>query len=339
MNPLVSIIVPVYNVRPYIDRCIRSLVCQTYRNIEIIVIDDGSTDGSDEIVRKLAAKDRRIRSYHKENGGLASARNRGLSLMRGIYFSFVDSDDFVSATYVEDLIKVAIKKNSSLVVGGYTKIYPGSGAGSNKPKKGEVVTPRFYERFTHEEWAIRIAISCGKLYHRSLIDQYQVLFDETDRAMGGEDLSFSLFYTSMCDSISVSNTAGYYYYQRKGSIMSHLRSSRSYTLPYQPLLQTIRKIESAGGSVNGKDYYEWFIIRILASFISLSRKRGKENGSRLAGYIQTIMSLYLPEISDNRLLRLFPGLDVPAGQTVAVWCLLRFYKLRLLRVFLLLWCL
>ena len=96
MDDLISVIVPVYNVEEYLDRCIESIVNQTYKNLEILLIDDGSTDNSYNICDKWAKKDNRIKVVHKENGGVSSARNVGLDVATGDYIGFVDSDDYIS---------------------------------------------------------------------------------------------------------------------------------------------------------------------------------------------------------------------------------------------------
>ena len=96
-NPLLSIIIPVYNVKPYLDRCVQSVLAQSYSNMELILIDDGSTDGSSLLCDKWAVKDSRIIVIHKENGGVSSARNAGLEVYKGEYLTFIDPDDFLSA--------------------------------------------------------------------------------------------------------------------------------------------------------------------------------------------------------------------------------------------------
>lgn len=99
----ISIIVPVYNVEPYLRQCLDSVVNQTYRNLEIILVDDGSPDNCGTICDEYAAKDKRIHVVHKENGGISSARNAGLAICKGDYISFIDSDDFVSPYFIEVL--------------------------------------------------------------------------------------------------------------------------------------------------------------------------------------------------------------------------------------------
>ena len=104
MNPLLSIITPVYNVVSFLDRCIKSILSQSYRNIELILIDDGSTDGSSLLCDEWAAKDSRVMVIHKENGGVSSARNSGLKVFKGEYLTFVDPDDFIASdTYAVNM--------------------------------------------------------------------------------------------------------------------------------------------------------------------------------------------------------------------------------------------
>lgn len=104
-QPLISVIVPVYNIIPYLPRCVESLRKQTYRNLEILLIDDGSTDDTPALCDRLAEEDARIRVFHKENGGPSSARNYGLEQARGVYVGFVDSDDYVDADMYERLYR------------------------------------------------------------------------------------------------------------------------------------------------------------------------------------------------------------------------------------------
>ena len=113
-NELISIIIPVYNIEKYIHRCIQSIINQTYRNIEIIIVDDGSTDNSGTVCDELAKADNRIFVYHKQNGGAADARNYGLEKATGSYIGFVDGDDFIHPQMYELLLQTAIQYNADL---------------------------------------------------------------------------------------------------------------------------------------------------------------------------------------------------------------------------------
>ena len=108
-KPLISIIIPIYNIMDCLEKCVDSCINQTYQNIEILMVDDGSTDGTGALCDKLKEKDARIRVFHKENGGSSSARNLGIENAKGEYLGFVDSDDFISPTMYEELMNAIIE--------------------------------------------------------------------------------------------------------------------------------------------------------------------------------------------------------------------------------------
>ena len=114
MEQLVSIIVPIYNVEKYIKECIDSIINQTYKNLEIILVDDGSPDCCPKICDEYSKKDKRIKVIHKENGGLSSARNAGLDVAKGEYVSFIDSDDVVDEKFIETLYNLCIENNCDI---------------------------------------------------------------------------------------------------------------------------------------------------------------------------------------------------------------------------------
>ena len=121
-NPLVSVVVPVYNVASYLEQCLDSVVNQTYKNLEIILVDDGSTDGSGAICDRYAEQDGRIRVVHKENGGQSSARNIALDMMQGEWVLFVDSDDWIELNTLELLFEQKDER-SEIVEFGLNVVY------------------------------------------------------------------------------------------------------------------------------------------------------------------------------------------------------------------------
>lgn len=135
MNKLVSVIVPVYNCVEYLERCLMSILEQTYKNIEVLVINDGSTDNSQEIIDRLAKTDMRIRKMWQRNQGVASARNYALNCAKGDYYIFVDGDDYLGSDYIKDLVECAVKNESELVICGYTLVYA-----------GKTKSPQLYQR-------------------------------------------------------------------------------------------------------------------------------------------------------------------------------------------------
>ena len=114
LRPLISVIVPVYNIKEYLPRCVSSILSQTYRNLELILVDDGSTDGTGALCDELAARDERVHVFHKENGGSSSARNLGITKAKGEYLGFVDSDDYISADMYERLVQGILKSSAGI---------------------------------------------------------------------------------------------------------------------------------------------------------------------------------------------------------------------------------
>lgn len=121
-EPLVSIIIPVYNVSQYLRQCLDSVISQTYKNLEIILVDDGSTDRSGAMCDEYKTLDLRIKVLHKENGGLSSARNAGMKLMKGEYFSFIDSDDYIRTDYIGRMYSYIVRDRSDIVVCSFKKV-------------------------------------------------------------------------------------------------------------------------------------------------------------------------------------------------------------------------
>ncbi|MGM9600387.1 MAG: glycosyltransferase family 2 protein [Faecousia sp.] len=118
-SPLISVIIPVYNVEKYLQRCLDSVIEQTYKNLEVILIDDGSTDHSGEICDDYAAKDVRIHVIHQENQGVSAARNKGLDNVKGEYITFVDSDDYIVNDMIAELLRLSEEEHADIVIGGY----------------------------------------------------------------------------------------------------------------------------------------------------------------------------------------------------------------------------
>ena len=213
-SPLVSIIVPIYKVEPYLRRCLDSIVNQTYTNIEIILIDDGSPDNCPQICDEYASKDNRIKVIHKMNGGLSDARNSGIDISKGEYISFVDSDDWVDEKYIEILLDLTIKENADIVIGEYTKTQ-----GVILQEKQNIWT----KTYSSKEALIRLfsknnitfTVSWGKLYKKELFNSIRFPIGKFHE---DEFTTYILFYNST--KIVYTSKILYNYYQRAGSIVS-----------------------------------------------------------------------------------------------------------------------
>lgn len=208
----VSIIVPIYNVLEYLERCVNSLFQQKYKNIEIILVDDCSTDGSRELAQKLAEKDSRCIFIQREkNGGLSAARNTGMKVASGEWLAFVDSDDWVTEDYISAMYDVAKKDDADIVM---SSIYYYYENGSYKE-----VSP-FADLTTKSSQREKIALcrpyAWGKLYKNNLFKIRKIKFPED--IWRSEDISTIIPLMSYTDKISILNKPLYYYYQRKTSL-------------------------------------------------------------------------------------------------------------------------
>ncbi len=163
---MVSVVIPVYKTEKYLAECVDSVLAQTYRDIEVILVDDGSPDGAPAICDEYAAKDGRVTVIHKKNGGLSSARNAGIDAMHGEYVTFVDSDDIISPTAVERMLTVAAEKNADVVKilqEISESVHPfDASVGKCSLYKGDCVIRKIYKA------PPQIISACGKLFKREL---------------------------------------------------------------------------------------------------------------------------------------------------------------------------
>ncbi|GAB5617076.1 hypothetical protein JCM31739_19010 [Faecalimonas canis] len=181
-SKLVSIVIPVYNVEDYLKRCIESVIQQTYKNLEIIIVDDGATDDSPIICDEYASKDERIKVIHKINGGLSDARNVGYSESRGEYIFFLDSDDWLEKNTIEILYEALLRYDADIVVANYYYQYEFHCVSANVIEEVQV-----YNRKQAMEELLRNDLiknfAWGKLYKRELLEEYAFpvgkLFEDT----------------------------------------------------------------------------------------------------------------------------------------------------------------
>lgn len=219
---LISVIIPVYNIAQFIEKCLISVCRQTYHNLEIILVDDGSSDDSGKICERYRKKDPRIRVVHKENGGLSSARNAGLDIASGEYIYFLDGDDYIEPELLEQGMKF-FKEGIDLVVFNYRWVTPDGKSITQSqfiPDRYDFNDPEKKSRFIcnfllsykmgWEAW--------NRIYRREKIKQYGLRF-ENNKEIFAEDLYFCLCYCSHITSVQCIDSVLYNYVQRKGSIM------------------------------------------------------------------------------------------------------------------------
>lgn len=211
-NPLVSIIVPIYKVEPYLRRCLDSIVNQTYTNLEIILVDDGSPDGCPQICDEYAARDKRIVVIHKDNGGLSDARNAGLDICKGEYISFIDSDDWISCEYVNYLLQNLIKNNADISIANSIKIWD-NGKTEEEHWPSEVLEKDEALKRILFTPTLPLNSSWGKLYKRFLFEKVRF-----PKGLIHEDELTSYKYFYHANKISFIDNVLYFYFQRDDSI-------------------------------------------------------------------------------------------------------------------------
>lgn len=220
----ISIIVPVYNVEKYLENCIESILNQTFKDFELILVDDGSTDNSGKICDIYEKKDSRIKVIHKNNGGLSSARNAGLDIACGKYVGFIDSDDSIHPRMYEILYDLIKKYESDISCCNYKKIYDIFKDEYENVNSLEVIEMSNIEAIKNlydKEIGVKLVIACNKLYRKNLFDNIRY---KVGRVHEDEFMAHRILYN--CKKITYVDNELYYYLQREGSIMSQISYKR-----------------------------------------------------------------------------------------------------------------
>lgn len=218
MNSKVSVIIPVYNIEAYLERCIKSIINQQYSNLEIILVDDGSTDSSPEICDSYAREDTRIKVIHKKNGGLADARNAGLDIVTGDYIAFIDSDDYIHKDMFQVMLKVLKENDLSIVECNYKKTKASLDVSYYENTKDSSDVTIFSKRN-----AVVNAIMDHKLKNVVTNKLYKKELWEEMRYPKGkifEDVAMTYKIINQCEHIGKIENAFYYYFQREDSIVN-----------------------------------------------------------------------------------------------------------------------
>jgi len=208
----VSVIVPIYNVKSYLKRCVNSLLNQTYKNIEILLVDDCSTDGGEKIAKEYSEKYPQFCKFmqRQENGGLSAARNSGIENVTGDYLTFVDSDDWVHPDYIKLLIEKAIKDQADIVTVSMTYVYPN---GSENKQTIEPLNTKSDQRL---KIALIRSYACGRLYRSSFFFAQELRFPTNVKR--AEDMGLIIPLFSRTKKTSFIDSPVYYYWQRTDSI-------------------------------------------------------------------------------------------------------------------------
>lgn len=261
-EPLVSIIIPVYKVpEQYLRKCIESTMTQTLKNIEIILVDDGSPDECGEICDSYAKKDCRIKALHKKNGGLSSARNHGCKAARGKWVMFVDGDDWIEQDMCQNMYQTGETKNVQLVICGIMKNY----GKSSMEYKFYLEDGKVYRgqecKWLQQQLLVyngNIAVAYSKLINRKLLTDNQIFHDEVLR-QGAEGLEFNLRLFEKLESAAFINKPFYHYVYNENSISaSHNEANHEF------VIKCFEKIKAFIDTSDNREMLKfWFDNRLL----------------------------------------------------------------------------
>lgn len=245
MSELISVIVPIYNVANYLRKCIESIRNQSYQNLEIILVDDGSPDNCGEICEEYAKLDDRIKVIHKTNGGLSDARNYGIEAATGEYFLFVDSDDYIHIDMIRILYEVLKEKNAQVAVCSYQNVQENEVTAYNENYRG-VLQPllmtekQMFDSHYYLEKRVEFIVAWNKLYHRSLFEYVRY---PKGKVHEDEFTTYKLLYQAQ--KIVYIEAPLYFYVQRENSIMGQ-KISEKRLLILEALLERMEFFKEKG---------------------------------------------------------------------------------------------
>ena len=328
-QPKVSIIVPVYNAQKYLKRCINSLRNQTLWDIEMIFVDDDSTDSSLEICNKMALEDSRIKVIHKANEGAGKARNAALTIATGEYIGFIDSDDFVEPDMFKTLYEKAIKYNSDLVMSGVLFV-----DGNMFSKDGECTLKTYFDKDTHfdtEESLKKLRMGIvgatpadsddskygmsiwKNLFRSEIIKQNNITF-QSEREMLSEDALFMVDYISCINKATGINEAFYNYCRNEDSISKSYKKDR-----FEKSLVFVNEVEKRFKKDIAPQQYQIYIDRFWQAMCRVICSQeimySKENNIKYT-YLRKRLKVLCTHPLTQRVLKSYPLATLPLKQRV-----------------------
>lgn len=284
---LVSVIVPVYNVKKYLPKCVDSIINQTYRNIELVLVDDGSTDGSGELCDSYASRDKRIVVLHNANSGPSATRNSGIKAAAGDYILFVDSDDYISPDLISSVVKKATESNADIVMFNAESV----------DENGEHI--EYFNAFQNElnsdflnmpQVLLSLPTLWNKLYKRELFVSNNVFIPEN--ICIGEDLTVNTQLLSLSRQTDYCNEALYYYVQHGNSLMSGTFEDKTKALRNEDVLvacQTIRDYFLSNGSYGDyREVLDYLTVYYIFTAVIRINKAGAAIGlqAKMVNYVR-----------------------------------------------------
>lgn len=260
----VSVIVPVYNAEKTLRRCLRSIRGQTWKKLEVIVVNDGSTDGSLDIIREYCGLDPRFQLVDKENTGVSDSRNQGLRLAGGDWIQFVDSDDWIPANATELLVSAAVRYGADMAIGDYIRVNHSAPAEKGHiPREGRITRAEYAAYMMQAPANFYYGVMWNKLYRADVVrEQGLVCSDELNWC---EDFRFNLEYLRYIQTVAVVFQPVYYYVKRKGSLVDTQVDFATTVKTKRVLFQYYKELYDA------LDMYEDHKLRIQSFYLEFAR--------------------------------------------------------------------
>lgn len=299
MRPIISLIIPVYNVEEYIRKCLDSVVRQKYENLDIVIVDDGAEDGSGAVCDEFAKKDKRVRVFHKKNGGLSDARNFGIKKARGEIIAFVDSDDFISEEFVGAMYDEMVGRSADVVVCGYNMVKL-----KREVISGEEATVRLLTKQENVD-----IVTWNKLYKRSLFVGNGIWFPKGKKY---EDTLTTYKLLAKAEKVAYLDKALYCYVERGGSIMKTAKLEERLKVREEAAKEAVGYFEN---SMQLKQAAEVSLLLAKYAYIdyAIKGKISKEDGEKARAWVRGHKKYFLNNEYLTKKLKLYNLMSTNLG--------------------------
>lgn len=306
----ISIVVPVYNSIKYLDRCINSILKQTFLDFELILINDGSTDSSFSVMKKYET-DSRVKCYSQKNKGIAATRNRGIDLASGEYIMFIDNDDYIKEDYLMHYVTKIEEDESDVVIGNYQRVLD----------NGKVLVET---HLVDGDWSkYMIVAPWAKLYRLSFIKRYNIQFLNSNI---GEDIYFNMQVMNLTKNISIIEDNGYQWFYNEKSVSNTVHKKANKELMFEYLLDSTYDKMVEIGCFNDA-LVEYFFIKTICWFVSyVKRKTGYKDVISYWNYYMEWLKKKYPNYQRNKYLSIFKPKEESLKNRLGVFLLVKGYR-------------
>ncbi len=316
--PDVSIIVPIYNTEKYLKRCINSILSQSFKDFELLLIDDGSTDGSLEIMKEYKEYDKRVRIFSNKNQGPALTRNFGIDMAKSNYLMFIDSDDYIDQGYIADYFKAVSQSNVDIAIGGYKRVIGEKTTYTLRLKQGE------FSKYV-------VTGPVCRIIKKEFLNYNNIRFLDTNSS---EDVYFNLMIYNKTEKIKIIDNVGYNYFYNANSLSNTAHKGFKKDIRIIELLNLINVRDSYNLELN-----QYYIIRYVIWYLLYSGKTASPDDfiteyKKLFGWLES----NIPNYKKNKYLSFFKLKEDPLKYRLIVNTFATLSKMNLIGVFSRIYC-